>query len=432
MLFSWLMILVLFSLAETSQAAGASLYLSPLSGTFFTDSTFTVSIFLNSGGESVNAVKAELIFDPKKLQIVSPSAGQSFISVWVARPSYSNLKGTAAFQGGLPSPGLKTSAGLVSTISFRAIAPGEAMVSLDSSSQVFLNDGNGTNVLNSLGRAVYQIKTPPPEGPEVFSLTHPEQHKWYNNNQASLNWQKEEGVTDFSYTLDQDSYGLPDNLGEGEHSSIDYIDLADGIWFFHIKAKKAGLWGGVTHYRLQIDSSPPADFPLSFEPSFNLPNTVFEEPVVFFLTTDAFSGLDHYEIQTIDLESEPAQGEGSFFVDASSPYHLLYLTEGNYLVVVRAYDQAKNWRDVSVEIEVVPKARLFYFIKSGFHFWRFSLSWPVLLLLLLLLLLCFGAVGFYWLRKRRFSLKQRQKRLAKLKEELALQQEILKDKLNKP
>jgi len=81
------------------QAAGASLYLSPNSGTFYVGSTFDVSIFVNTGGEDINAIQADLKFDSKKLQIASPTAGKSFISVWISQPTYSNIEGTAFFQG---------------------------------------------------------------------------------------------------------------------------------------------------------------------------------------------------------------------------------------------------------------------------------------------------------------------------------------------
>ena len=157
-----------------AKAAGGSLYLSPTTGTFFIGSTFDVSIFVNTGGNNVNAVKVDLKFDSKKIQIASPTAGKSFIEVWVAQPTYSNIQGTASFQGGVPSPGINTSSGLVSTITFRAVAPGKAAISISDSSQVLLDDGMGTNILSSTGRGEYQLVIPPPEGPKVFSTTHPE------------------------------------------------------------------------------------------------------------------------------------------------------------------------------------------------------------------------------------------------------------------
>ncbi|MCK5085486.1 hypothetical protein KAK05_02125, partial [Candidatus Parcubacteria bacterium] len=46
--------------APNVEASGASLYLSPDSGTFNVESTFDVSIFINTGEENINAVRADL------------------------------------------------------------------------------------------------------------------------------------------------------------------------------------------------------------------------------------------------------------------------------------------------------------------------------------------------------------------------------------
>ena len=174
-LFTLIILIISFGVAFVARADGASLYLSPQTGTFFVGSTFDVSIFVNTGGNNVNAVKVDLKFNQRKLQIASPTAGRSFIAVWISQPTFSNIEGAATFQGGVPSPGINTSSGLVSTITFRAINPGEAAVSILDSSQVLLDDGKGTNILSSVGRGVYTIAIPPPEGPKVFSPTHPHQ-----------------------------------------------------------------------------------------------------------------------------------------------------------------------------------------------------------------------------------------------------------------
>ena len=65
---------------------GASLYLGPVTGSFAVGDTFTVSLYLNTGGQPVNAVEADLAFPPNKLQVVSPTTGSSFIKIWVNQP----------------------------------------------------------------------------------------------------------------------------------------------------------------------------------------------------------------------------------------------------------------------------------------------------------------------------------------------------------
>ena len=75
----WLVLVAaaFFALPVAARAAGsASLYVGPSSGTFTVGSTFTVSIYVNTGGQFVNAVEANLSFPPNMLQVVSPTAGK--------------------------------------------------------------------------------------------------------------------------------------------------------------------------------------------------------------------------------------------------------------------------------------------------------------------------------------------------------------------
>jgi len=414
--FFLLFLLIGLVLPLTAKAAGASLYFSPNSGTFYVGSTFDVSIFLNTGGENVNAVQADLKFDPTKLQIASPTAGKSFISVWVSQPTYSNIEGTASFQGGIPSPGINTSAGLISTITFRAIDPGETTILFSDSSRVLLDDGKGTDILTSRGRGVYTLRIPPPEGPKVFSSTHPDQNKWYKNNNPTFSWEKEEGVTDFSFSLDFDPQGIPDNISEGDGTSISFTGLEDGIWYFHVKAKKADVWGGTSHYLVRIDSTSPASFQIEVSPS---PETSLSQPVVSFITTDALSGFDHFEIKVIDITPGREDREISFFIEAASPYKLPALEVGKYMIVVRAFDKAGNWRDESVKIKIIPKG--IGLTREGIYLFEIFLSWWLIILAVILILILVAFVLIRWLKKQkrvREGVKQKlRQRERKLKED---------------
>jgi len=152
-----------------AQISGASLFLSPPSGSFVVGSTFNVSIILNTGGEAVNAIDAALSFPPDKLQVVSPSLGTSIISVWTSQPNYDNQTGVLRFQGGVPNPGINTSRGLIATIGFRVKSVGRAVIKFRDQSKVLLNDGLATDVLINTGNGVYDLILPPPAGPFVVS-----------------------------------------------------------------------------------------------------------------------------------------------------------------------------------------------------------------------------------------------------------------------
>jgi len=65
------------------KASGASLYLSPNSGTFEVGSTFDVSILVNTGQKNINTIQADLKFDPKKIQVVNSAVKKSFVSNFI-------------------------------------------------------------------------------------------------------------------------------------------------------------------------------------------------------------------------------------------------------------------------------------------------------------------------------------------------------------
>jgi len=388
---------------------GASLYFSPASGTFFVGSTFDVSVFINTGGEDVNAVEVNVKFDSTKLQIASPTAGKSFIEVWVAQPTYSNVKGEMNFIGGVPTPGINTSAGLVSTVTFRAISPGETTVLFLASSKVLRNDPEGTNILTSTGRGVYNLVIPPPEGPRIFSTTHPDTNKWYKDNNPTFCWEKEEGVTDFSYSFDQDPKGIPDNVSEGDYTCISYSEVKDGIWYFHVKAKKVEVWGGTSHYLVQIDTTSPAAFTPTVEPS---PKTTEKQPLISFMTTDALSGISYYELKYIDISPEKKEEEVGFFREVISPYKLPIVEVGKYLVVVRAYDIAGNFREGTVKIQILPSKIIF--TKEGIQFREIIILWWVLILILIIIFIPIAV--YFWQREEKITeakikLEDRQKKI---------------------
>ena len=220
---------------------GASLVIYPQTGSFTVGSTFSVSVFLNTGGNNVNAVKVDLEFDPNILQVVTPAKGLSAISEWIFPPSFSNSRGTIVLQGGFPAKGIDTSEGLISVIVFQAKSTGNTTINFLDSSRVFLADEKGTDILNSTNRGIYDILSSPPIGSQIFSSTHPDQNKWYKNNNPTLSWNKVKGAEGFSYALNDDPFGEPDNTIDTPSNFVSFDNFKDGIWYFHLKAKKDGV-----------------------------------------------------------------------------------------------------------------------------------------------------------------------------------------------
>jgi len=342
-----LIIILSFSLTSFARAESASLYLSPSSGSFLIGSTFTVSVFVNTEGNEINAVWAELQFPPDKIQITSPTAGTSFVTEWLTPPNYSNEKGIISFKGGIPG-GINTSAGLVSSITFRVVSSGEVKIEFRENSKILLNDGKGTDILVNARKGEYRLLIPPPEGPSVFSFTHPNPNVWYSDSSPAFSWEKESGVTDFSWSFDQNPIGRPDGTSEGIQTQISFSNVADGIWYFHLRQRKEEVWGKTSHAAVRIDTTPPREFTPRVEAHTRLVDC---QTMVYFETIDDASGLDHYEVSIIDLNL--AEFPRSFFTEEISPYKVPFKKEGKYNVIIKAVDKTGNSRESEARFKIV-------------------------------------------------------------------------------
>ena len=374
---SFLALPIFFSLGA-AQAEASTLYLNPASGNYTVGSTFNVSVLLNTAGESINALTASLSFPPDKLQVVAPSAGSSIIGVWTVPPKFNNALGTVDLEGGIPR-GTITSAGLINVITFRVRSPGTAIVSFSPNSQVFLNDGWATENLKGTSDGVYRLGLGEGGGPLVSSNTHPDQSVWYPGQSVGFRLSY---ATAFSYILDENPNTIPDNISEGNKIAVDFSNLSDGIHYFHVKSLEGGAWGGTSHFAVRIDHTPPAAFPIEILPSLRTTSTT---PTIRFTTTDADSGIDHYELN-ITPASDKNPGEGGFF-EVESPYQSLPLSLGAYNVIVRAYDKAYNYRESMKRFTIAtPIYKVFsgegIQIKDGV-----IIPWIWIILILVLLLL---------------------------------------------
>lgn len=357
-----------------ARADQATLFLEPLSGTFFIGSTFDLSVVLDTKGQAVNTVEIALQFPPDKLQLISPSVGRSIIELWPVPPSFSNAEGKIYFWGGIPSPGITTSRGVVLTFSFRVIAPGQAQISFGDKTSVLLNDGRGTNVLGQHPASFFTLSLQPSAGPAVVSPTHPDQERWYRDPNPLFVWQKRDFADGYSFTVDHDPGGAPDTVVKGQESQASFQNLGSGVWYFHLRERRGGVWGGVSHYAVRIDTDPPASFQINVSPGLRTTN---KNPIFRFFTTDALSGFDYFEMKVIPLSRGDA-GEALFF-EVSSPYQLANISAGRYQVIVRAADRAGSMRDESVTLNIVNSLTQFV-TPEGIDLVFVFLLWPQVVL----------------------------------------------------
>lgn len=375
----------------SNYADAASFYVTPNSGTYSVGTTFDVSIYLDTEGQSVNAIQTKLLFPPDKLQLVSPQIGNSIIEVYTTPPRYDNAKGEVEVIGGIPN-GVNLKNGLVAKLTFRVRSLGNANLRFGGDLQALLNDGRGTNALNNTNGATFKLELPPAQGPLVLSSTHPDQEVWYRNANVSLRW--DDGLPpaeNYSYSISDSVTDVPDDVPEGSKTLVDYRSVGDGINYFHIKALRDGRWGGVTHYTLRIDTKSPAEFKVNISPS---ERTFVTKPMLQFATGDPLSGFDRFEIKIIPLKIEGrpnAISENQLFTEVQSPFQTPELLYGTYDVIIRAYDKAGNTRDITQRMEITNSA--FWFIgpngvtlATGRQV-AWNTLFPVLTVILLLLLI---------------------------------------------
>jgi len=378
------LLIFLFAFFSAEAANAASLYLSPSSGSYQVGKTFSVSVFVSSSDQAINAAGGVISFPSDKLEVISLSKSGSIFSLWVQEPNFSNSAGTINFEGIVMNPGFTGASGKIITINFKAKAQGQATLTFSSGS-VLANDGAGTNILASMGSAKFDIISPvsaeptpatkepvsalaapalaaspeetappkesnTPAAPKVSSPTHPDQEKWYSNNNPEFEFSLPKGITGVNVLADKNSNTDPGIRSDGLFSSYTYEDVDDGVWYFHIRLRNGYGWGGVSHYRFQIDTEPPVPFAIQF-----IDGRETDKPQIriAFNTTDALSGIDYYKIEYRPGDSLKVSVSE---IVLHNPYTLPPLPLGRQPIKITAFDKAGNFTVASDEFIVKPAA----------------------------------------------------------------------------
>lgn len=167
--------------------------------------------------------------------------------------------GDATYIGAKPSDGVhfvgtflgdKKTSFSVATIKLKATGVGSGAVSVKS---VALKSA-GSVVGTGAGSASFTIQKAPelPGAVTVASSSHPDQNTAYEATTIALSWNKEAGVDNFSYLLDQAETTVPAAKATDANTTVSYPDKATGIYYFHIRAHKPDGWGTTTHFKINI------------------------------------------------------------------------------------------------------------------------------------------------------------------------------------
>ncbi|MFH1583236.1 MAG: cohesin domain-containing protein, partial [Candidatus Falkowbacteria bacterium] len=356
----------LFVFFSANAVNAASLYLSPSTGSYEVGKTFSVSVFVSSSDQAMNAADGVISFPTDIIEVSSLSKSGTIFNLWVQEPGFSNSAGTVNYEGVVMNPGFTGAGGKIITINFKAKAEGQATL-IFSSGSVLANDGEGTNILSSLGGAKFNITLPAPKepvaekeviisapgintpaAPIVTSLTHPDQEKWYSNNNPEFNFTLPKGITGVNVLADKNSNTDPGIRSDGLFSSYTYEDVDDGSWYFHVRLRNGYGWGGIIHYRFQIDTEPPAPFAIQF-----IDGRETDKPQIriYFNTTDNLSGIDYY---TIDYGGNDSPKITAVEMVDKNSYTLAPLPVGRRQINVIAFDKAGNSTIATDEFTVKP------------------------------------------------------------------------------
>ncbi len=350
-IFTFLLItLFAVSLFLPAQAGAATLSLSTNKTTYQVGDVFNIAVNINSGGNELQVVRAEITYPADLLKVQGFTLG----SLFPQKSPGESIGNGKIYVGGYRLGASTNENGFFGTASFKVLKTGSAKIALTSNSRMITPEpkdiySGGNNLTINLTGTTSQEKTIITDDkeepkktlqiitPSISSSTHP-QESWTKNNKVNLSWTKT--ADNLGYVLKLDKKPL-ENIGTAittKQNSYTYKDLDDGIWYFHLKAKYPNGYSKVAYYTIKIDTSPP-----------NAPQPVIEGEInpgaeniyrLFFATTDDLSGIDYYELKFDDGE----------FKKAKAPYTLSQAEKETKWVTVKAVDKADNAKTGSLAI----------------------------------------------------------------------------------
>jgi len=145
--------------AACSSACVAALSVGPASGSYNPDNTFVVSVYVNSGGQTVNAVQADFTYTSSLLQFQSINTSGSAFDT--NAPSSGGGGSVSIVRGNIGA--ISGSSLLVAQVNFKVIgSAGTAGISFNSSSSAVASSTTNQDILGSVSGATYTVTTPPP------------------------------------------------------------------------------------------------------------------------------------------------------------------------------------------------------------------------------------------------------------------------------
>jgi len=185
-----LVIIFIFAFFFSRNVLAASLELNTDKNTLQENGTFTLTLSLDTEGDSINTIEGDLKYDENFVKPETLNIGNSFVSFWVEKPDF-ETPGIIHFSGVTPG-GISAPSSEVFEVVFRTKNAGDTSLSLENVN-LFLNDGKGSTVEAKIKNADIKINQgensnetvnptlPDKIPPEKFSIIRAESPSLFDN-----------------------------------------------------------------------------------------------------------------------------------------------------------------------------------------------------------------------------------------------------------
>lgn len=326
----------------------STLKLKPGSGVYTTGYPQQIAVQVYSGGESINAAQVSLRFNPKIINVDSLSFSRSICTPeTIVEKITDNINGTISVSCAIAEKAFEETYGVIFDINFTPKESGDVDLTFDDDNHILASDGLGTDVLRAVTSGYYRvfdekdISTFFSKNTYVipYSLTHENSSKWYSSKNISLMWPKT-NASSYLYELSTNASSTFVNAKTTTLNNVNIIVPEDGIYYFRLAAQRGGVVGLTSTLKIKIDDTPP-DTPIIKASNLSIKKN---DVVRFQLSSnDEGSGLQKNFYVKVD---------DSAWLPSFSKLYMPFREVGTHKFSVRVFDNAENYSDSSVIINV--------------------------------------------------------------------------------
>ena len=314
-------------------------------------------------------------------------------------------KGTFSF-GAFSLAGGTSGSSRLAALTFRAVNPGTATISLNSSSRVLsagVDQGGafGSITIKIVGKAVPPTVPIPPTHVGVLAVTstsHPDPNIWYPSGDVSISWSTDGNTPIATYIGFDQSPAGPANR-KVTVTNAQFTAPTDGVWYAHVMVTYKDGTSDRVDFPVRVDRQVPHAIQPVVDQTLvgpSIPNAVY------FATTDDTSGIRNYII-TID---------GAFVTSTqATSFDLTGQATGTHVIKVEAFDRAGNSVVGQTSYEVIGNAQVQVVIPSlwtGFSdFW---ISYGRIIISVLAMIIAISSTWFLLVYRRRKKKKTRSRK----------------------